>query len=218
MANEVSICNLALYRAGSSVRITSIDESVERTEPVRQCATLYPLNRDAILESAPWGCARKAIALAPLTSVTYPGWPYVYQYPEDCVHAVAICDAGGRRASNVWLSWWGLDTGFVAPKIPYEIATSDDGAKRVILTDIPNAWLYYIFRQTITNTYSPLMVDAFGWKLGSDLASALNANANRVTRCIQMYEPTLNRALAQMLNEAQQDREQDSPSIMARMW
>lgn len=217
MANEVAICNLALYRAGSSIRITSLDETVERTEPVRQCATLYPLNRDAVLESAPWGCARKSVALATDPAV-YPGWAYAYQYPEDCVHAVAICDAGGRRASGVWLSWWGCGTNFVAPKIPYEIATSEDGARRVILTDIPNAYLYYIFRQTRTPLYSPLMVDALGWKLGSDLASALNANQNRVSRCIQMYEPTLNRALAQMLNEAQQDREQDSPSIQARAW
>lgn len=217
MANEVAICNLSLYRAGSSIRITSLNEQVERTEPVRQCATLYPLARDAILESAPWGCARKAVALA-LSTERYPGWPYAYQYPEDCIHATAVCDAGGRRASSTWLSWWGLNTSFIAPKIPFEIATSDDGARRIILTDIPGAWLYYIKRQTIASLYSPLMVDAFGWKLGSDLGSALNANAGRVNRCIQMYPQALNIALAQMLNEAQQDREQDSPSIQARAW
>lgn len=221
MASPVDIANLGLYRAGSSIRITSLNSSTENTEAVRQAAFFWPLMRDQVLESAPWGCARKSVALALDSDTTYPGYPYVYQYPEDCLHAVAVCDSGGLRApTSWWLSWWGLqlNTGFVAPKVPFQIGTSSDGQRNVIMTDIANAYLYYIFRQTVTNTYSPLLVDAMGWKMGSELGSAVNANAGRVTRCIQMYEPTLSRAMVQMMNEAQQDQAADSPSIQVRGW
>lgn len=220
MASPVDFSNMGLYRAGSSIRITSLNESTERTEAVRQAAFFWPLVRDQVLESAPWGCARKCVVLAVDPTTTYPGYPYVYQYPADCLHAVAVCDSGGLRAPMYWLSWWGCQftSGFVAPKVPFQIGTSADGNSNVIMTDIANAYLYYIFRQTVTNTYSPLLGDALGWKMGSDLGGAVNANAGRVTRCIQMYESTLSRAMAQMMNEAQQDQAPDSPSIQARVW
>lgn len=220
MASPVDIANMGLYRAGSSIRVTSLNEATEKTEAVRQAAFFWPLVRDEVLESAPWGCARKCVALALDTTTTYPGYAYVYQYPEDCLHAVAVCDSGGLRASSYWLSWWGcqLKSGFVAPKVPFQVGTSSDGQSNVIMTDIANAYLYYIFRQTVTNTYSPLLVSAMGWKMGSELGSAVNANAGRVNRCIQMYEPTLSRGMAQMMNEAQQDAPTDSPSIQARAW
>lgn len=220
MASPVDISNLGLYRAGSSIRITSLSESTERTEAVRQAAFMWPLVRDQVLESAPWGCARKCVALALDSSTTYPGYPYVYQYPTDCLHTLAVCDSGGLRGPSTWMSWWGcnLSSGYVAPRNTFQIGTSADGNSNVIMTDVASAYLYYIFRQTITTTYSPLLVDAMGWKMGAELGSAVNANAGRVTRCIQMYEPTLSRAMAQMMNEAQADPQADSPSIQARAW
>lgn len=220
MASPVDIANMGLYRAGSSIRITSLTDSTEKTDAVRQAAFFWPLVRDQVLQSAPWGCARKCLALALDPDTTYPGYQYVYQYPDDCLQAVAVCDSGGLRGPSYWMSWWGcrLTSGFTAPKVPFQVGTSADGQRNVIMTDIAGAYLYYIFRQTVTNTYSPLLTDAMGWKMGVELGSAVNANAGRVTRCIQMYEPTLSRAMAQMMNEAQQDVATDSPSIQARAW
>lgn len=218
MASAVDFANGALYRVGSSIRITSLDESVERTEPVRQAGFWYPLVRDQVLASAPWGFARKWVSLAQSTDTVAPGWTYAYQYPSDCIQAVAVCDAGGVRGGATWFSWWAADRTTQVPKIPFQIGASADGASNVILTDISPAYLYYIFRQTQTAVFSPLFGDALMWKLGAELGSAVNANPARVTRCLQMYQPTLDRAMALMMNEAQADPAPDSPSISVRSW
>lgn len=218
MPSEVDHANMALYRVGSSIRITSLDEKVERTEAVRQAGFWYPIVRDQVLASAPWGFARKSVALASVTDTTFPGWQFVYQYPSDCLQGAAVCDAGGLRTSAAWLSWWGCRTGFVAPKVPFQVGSRADGNSNVIMTDLSQAYLYYIFRQKVTATFTALFSDALAWKLGAELGSAVNANAARVQRCLQMYQPTLDRAMAQMMNEAQQDAEADSPSIQVRSW
>lgn len=218
MPSPVDIANMALYRVGSSIRITSLDESVEKSEAVRQAGFWYPIVRDQVIASAPWGFARKSVALAAVADTTFPGWQFVYQYPTDCIQAVAVCDAGGLRSSSFWLSWWGWPTSFIAPKVPFQVGSRADGSANVLMTDIDQAYLYYIFRQPLTATYTPLAVDAMGWKLAGELGSAVNANPARVTRAEQMYQPTLDRAMAQMMNEAQQDVAQDSASISVRVW
>ena len=219
MPSAVDIANMGLYRVGSNIRITSLDETVERTEAVRQAGFWYPIVRDQVLASAPWGFARKSVALAKVTDTTFPGWDFVYQYPSDCIQGAAVCDSGGMRNSTFWLSWCGhADPTFNVPKVPFQVGSRADGSSNVIMTDLDSAYLFYIFRQTVTATYTPLCVDAMAWKLGSELGAAVQANPARVQRCLQMYQPTLDRAIAQMLNEAQQDPERDSPSIQARAW
>lgn len=219
MPSEVEICNLALYRTGSTVRITSLNETVERTDAVRQAGFLYPLVRDQLLATAPWGFARKSVALATVTDTTFPGWGYVYEYPSDCIQAAAVCDSGGQRSSVYWNDWCGFGGPTInIPKVPYQVGSRASGGSNVIMTDLPSAYLFYLFRQTITNTFTPLFTDALAWKLGAELGMAGQLNPERVNRCLQMYEPTLMRAMAQMMNEAQQDPERDSPSIQARAW
>src|SRR6185295_17300421 len=182
MPSEVDIANMAWYRVGSSIRITSLNETVERTEPVRQAGFWYPIVRDQVLASAPWGCARKWVALAQSTDPVAPGWTYAYQYPSDCIQALAVCDAGGLRDGATWLSWWNTDRNVSVPKVPFQVGTSANGSSNIILTDISPAYLFYIFRQTQTAVYPPLLCDAFAWKLGAELGSATNANVARVTR------------------------------------
>jgi len=217
----VTLSNSALYRTGSSIRITSLDEAVEANVAVRQCAFWYPLVRDRLLELAPWGFARKSVALAAVTDVTYPGYPYVYEYPEDCVHAVAVCDAGGLRAPTFWLSSYPFAQVLSNPqvratKVPFQIGTSADGNSNVIMTDIPSAYLYYVFRQTVTATYSALFNNAFGWELGADIAPGMQVKESRAQYARAMANQTVLTAMTQMMNEAQQDPEADSPSISCR--
>jgi hypothetical protein len=219
--NAVSIANGGLLRVGSSVRITSLDETVERTEAVRQSGFWYPIIRDKILETAPWGFARKSVALAQVTDTTFPGWNYIYEYPSDCIHACAVCDAGGMRSPGDWFGTypWAnprFASQVQATKIPFQIGTRADGNSSVIMTDIPSAYLFYIFRQTITATFSQLFVDTFMWAMGADVGASLQVKQERVQNAASMYERTLLRAMTQMMNEAQQDQEQDSPSILVR--
>lgn len=217
--NEVQICKGALYRVGSSVSISTLDENTERSETVRQSAYWYPIARDAVLQSAPWGFARKVVALATVTDTLTPGWSYAYEYPEDCLQAIAIESASGTRNSVYWAAYWpGIDVDWAPPKIPYQVRSRDGGDSNILVTDIAEAYGRYIFRQTVTATFSALFVDALQWKLGADLGQALQVKDGRVDRCINMYERTLSRAMAQMLNEEQPDRERESPSITVRGW
>lgn len=218
MPSQIDIANMALYRVGSSIRITTFDESVEKTDAVRQAAFWYPITRDEVLASAPWGFARKSVALAAVTDTTFPGWNVVYEYPEDCVQGVAVCDSGGVRNSTFWMNAFRDEQTVNVPKVPFQVGSRGDGDSNVIMTDIDQAYLYYIFRQTVTATFSPLFVSAFAWKLGSELGSAVQAKADRIQRCLQMYEQTLGRAMAQMMNEAQQDPDRESPSVQVRGW
>lgn len=217
--SEVQIANMALYRVGSSIRIATLDESTERNESVRASAFWYPIDRDAVLQSAPWGFARKSVALAAVTDTTFPGWNYVYEYPSDCLQAVAVCDAGGMRNFTYWGPYWpGQEIRGAPAKVPFQIGSRDDGDSNVIMTDIAEAYLFYIFRQEVTNTFSPLFIDALAWKLGADIGQTVQANQARIDRCAQMYELKVRTALAQALNEAQPDMAPDSPSIQVRGW
>lgn len=217
--DSIAISNMALYRAGSSIRITSLDESTERTEAVRQCAFWYPIIRDQVIQAAPWNCARKAVALATITDTTYPGYNYLYEYPSDCLHAVAVCDVSGIRNSNYWLSFYPDHiSSFVVPRVPFEVIARDSEDSRAIATDITQAYLLYIFNQTNTAVYTPLLCNAIAWKMGAELGGALNIKTDRKQYCQQMYFGAMSEAQAMMLNEARQDPEQDSPSIQVRGW
>lgn len=218
MPSEVEISNMALYRVGSSIRITSLDESVEKNEAVRQCGFWYPIVRDQVLAAAPWGFARKSVAMAAVTDTSFPGWGFVYQYPADCIQAAAVCDSGGVRNGSFWLSCWNWGPTLNVPKVPFQVGSRAGGDSNVLMTDLASAYLYYIFRQTVTATFTPLFIDALAWKLAGELGGTVQANAARVQRAQQMYQPTLDKAVAQMLNEAQQDPDRDSPSIQARAW
>lgn len=216
MASEVDIANISLYRCGSSIRITTLNENVERTEAVRQAAFWYPICRDRLLQSAPWNFARKCVALALDETITYPGWQFVYQYPEDCLQAAAVCDEGGLRTPS-WLSWWGWqdsDTMMTIPKAPFEIQSNGD--QRVIVTDVEDAFLFYVFRQRQTAVYSPLFVDAFGWDMASEIAGGLQCDAKRIQTAMFMKGQSWQAAAAQMMNEARPDSAPDSPSIQVR--
>jgi hypothetical protein len=222
MASEVDIANLALYHAGSSQRVTTLDESEAPPgdrELVRKVSFAYPFARDRLLEIAPWGFARKSVAAALVTDTTYPGYGYVYEYPSDCIHLAAVCDAGGVRMPGwAWFSTYQntFPSLFVPPRVPFQVGSRADGNSNVVMTDIASAYLLYCFRQTKTATYSSLFVDALAWELGHDVALTLNTKQNFVDRCDAQRQVSLSKAMTQLMNEAQQDPEADSPSISVR--
>lgn len=217
--SNVDLSNLALYNAGSAERIDTLTESSVTTgrELVRKCAFLLPYAREALLELAPWGFARKSIAMAAVADTAFPGWTYVYEYPSDCIHAAAVCDAGGMRTS---FSWWSsyacYPRMYTPPKIPFQVGSRADGSSNVIMTDIASAYLYYVFRQENPTTYSPLFRDALAWELAFRLSQTLQGGEANKQRCDVQRQIALNKAMTQLMNEAQQDIEPDSPSIAVR--
>lgn len=88
--SKEQICNQAISDLGGRVQITSFDTD---TSPAAvQCRLWYDTMRQALLQAAPWGFARKTAPLSQLALLTdipmpdnlYP-WLVKYLYPTDCL-------------------------------------------------------------------------------------------------------------------------------------
>jgi hypothetical protein len=222
--SEVDVCNMALSHLGVSNGIQSF---TDQTEQAKACAFWYPRCRDQLLKSAPWDFAYTYLALAsdasnlPGTLFAYPGWSFAYQFPNDCLQAVAVVTAYGERAGRAyWYSHWGYPTGPAFPKIPYKIAQSTSIAgQKVVLCDLPAPmYLFYIQCVTDTSMFDAMFTDALSFRIGWRIGGVLRgANSGKIQYCQSMSESLRLQALAQCMNQAQQDPERQSPSVLARM-
>lgn len=232
--SETDIANMGLSYLGISTQIQSFSDN---TEQAKACGFWYPKCRDQLLQMAPWPFAYTAVALASDGStagasgtvggtLAFPGWPYAYQYPNDCLQAVAVTTYAGQRLGPAfWSNWWWPTSGmtYAIPKIPYKIVQSQaNPGQQMILCDVlsnASSPLYLFYIQCVTNTaqFSPLFCDALsasvGWKVGMSIRSA---NPQKVQYCQAMATKARLEALAQALNSMQQDPASESPSITAR--
>lgn len=223
--SEVDICNMGISNLGISTGIQSFSD---QTETAKICAFWYPKCRDQLLRSAPWNFAFTYLALASDasnvagTTFAYPGWPYAYQYPNDCLEAIAVTTAYGQRfGQQIWSSYWGWrgPVGYPGiPKIPYKVVQSQavPGQKAILCDLIAPAYLFYI--QCVTNTamFDVLFSEALSWLFASKAGGPLRANIQKVQACAQIANAKRLDALAQSMNEAQQDPKPDSPSVSVR--
>lgn len=223
--SDVDLCNMALSNLGISLGIQSLND---QTAEGKACKFWYAKTRDQLLKYAPWNFAffNQALAtdgsIVPNSLFAYPGWTYSYQYPNDCLQAIAVVTVYGQRLGTYyWSSYWGFPFpanygGF--PKIPFKVvqSTASPGQK-AILTDIPApAYLLYIREVTDTSLFDPLFCDAFSWLLAAKVAGPLRIAVEKVQAANQMAHSACLSALAQCMNEAQQDCERVSPSIAVR--
>jgi len=219
---------MGLSAIGISQQIQSIDPPDPGVEAAKVCAFWYPICRNALLREAPWNFAYQYVLLASDPSAVpgfpqyaYPGWTYAYQYPLDCLQAIALSTYEGIRwGPAMWAAWWfPYPTGNVAiPKIPFKVVQSTaNPGQLMILADIASpAYLFYI--QAITNTgqFDVLFSDCLALYIAAKAGGPLRAAADKVKTAQAAYELGKARALAQSLNENQQDVERPSPSVQIR--
>lgn len=218
MTTVVGICNLALGRIGVSQYIESIDDP---NTNARSCKQFYNLCRQQVLQDFPWNFARGVVALAELSNDPPPGWGYVYRYPTDCLQARAISDDSGVRSSTwnaqQFLSWdqWAAT---IPRRQSWQVMgdTSEPGS-RIIITDIPEAFLWYTVDVEQVNQFTPLFVSALAWRLAAELAGPLKADARLRDSAEQQYVFVRSQAAANSMNEETPDPAPDSPSILARL-
>lgn len=146
MADETSICNLALGRIGDE-RIISMDDA---SQSARYCKLFYSQTRDEVLRSHPWNFAIRRDTLTALASTPPFGWDYQYQIPSDLLRLLQF---------NGWDAWEPLDL--------YEIESGK------LLTDESTAQIRYIFQITDTTLFDPLFTEALSLKLASKLSRPL---------------------------------------------
>lgn len=221
--SEVDHCNMALSHLSLSGTIQSISPP-DQNPAAQACAFWYPKMRNWLLRMAPWNFADVNQVLASDTT-TYPGWPYGYQYPNDCLQLVAVTTQYGLRfGAQYWSSYWcsfaGLPFSGALPKIPSKVvqSTMSPGNKAILCDLSPTSPVYGIYIQCVTNTqlFDQLFSDCLSLYVASRIGGPLRANVQKIAAIAEAAQMMRLQALAQTMNESQQDPERVSPSISVR--
>lgn len=158
MASQVEICRLALGHIADAARVNSIDPP-DNSVQAQHCATFYPIARDELLEMHDWSFATKRHALE-LSLVEFEDgeWAYAYSLPSDYIRALKVCPPGAPRDF---------------PGQPFKIESDVTELDTLLLTNVAEAVLHYIYREEETGRYSPTFVSALSLLLGSYLAGPI---------------------------------------------
>lgn len=218
---DTDIANMALSHLSISQAVQSLDPP-DKSAEAKACAFWYPKMRDWLLKMAPWDFAYACLALATDTT-TFPGWKYAYQYPGDCLQLVAVTTQAGQRFGQLyWTQYWGNYSGLNGsiPKIPSKVVASTmAGGMKAILCDLsPTSPVYAFYIQAVTNTalFDQLFSDCLSLYLAARIGGPLRANLSQVVAISQAANGMRLQAVAQMMNQSQQDPERVSPSISCR--
>lgn len=214
--SSVDICNIALSRIGNSGKIASF---TEQSKEASICKLHYQYCLDWLLESFPWGFAKKTIVLAQLAEDAPEGWTYIYQYPSDCVKARAVVDSGGERYAIRAAYLYDDDPERIhrsSVRYPFEIRLRGDGNARCIVTDLEAARLLYTARVSDTTLFPAQFSSLLATKVAGEIATGLLADANIVKVMEQRFVQQWREATAMSINEGRQDEEADSISVRVR--
>lgn len=158
MATEVEISRMALSHVADAARVNSITPP-DATVQAQHCATFYPIARDECLEAYPWPFAEKFAALAQ-SLITLPDgeWGFVYALPSDYIRPLRVVPPGASKDH---------------PGEDFKTRSDDSGLDLILLTNVDQARLHYIYREEQTGRYSPMFISALSYLLGSYLAGPL---------------------------------------------
>lgn len=197
MTTAVTICNIALARIGVSTFITSLSEA---SNEARNCSLFYEQVRDYVLRDFDWNFAEKRVALA--DAGTPPSeWAYKYSYPSDCIRARYIATPGLRNPRN-------------DQRVEFKIA--NDGGRKVIYTNMPNAELVYTYRVEDPTLFDPMFSSAVSYKLASEIAMPLSVKTDVANAALKAYKAEVEVAAAHAMSESQEGPEPVSELITVR--
>lgn len=214
MTDQVGVYNLCLGRLGVG---QSVGSPTENSVPAKTCNRFYDQCRQEVLRAYPWGFALRAEALALVSGQTFPGWTYVYQYPNKCLNMRAVADSAGIRLISTALSCDPCDfTAFQLPRMPWQKALKSDGSSQVLLSDVVDAYGFFTYDVTNFGAWDVDAVGVLADRLSMEVGGPLQAKAELVTAAANRYLAWLNAAAATQMNEQRDDRVAESASISAR--
>lgn len=193
MTTSVSICNMALARAGVSQTISSLTET---STQARMCNQFYEPTRQSLLREFPWPFAERYFTLALIAEEPNSRWNYSYRFPSTALRINEVVVDGGERVPD--------------PPVPFKIGSDSSG--RVIYCDEAEAVVAANTDISDVNQFDPLFVDAFAWRMAWELSSPLSQNPSYVQTTQMGYERAIRKAMAAALNEERPD--EFNPSLL----
>lgn len=212
--SDTAIANLALGRLGVGQAIASLSE---QSTPARICNRFFDQCRQEVLRTFPWGFALRAQALAIVSGQTFPGWTYVYQYPQTCLMVRAVGDQYGLRFMRPSLFCQNQDQWPQVMRFPWQQALKDDNASVVLLSDVASAYAYFTVDVTNTSVFPADFTSTLADRLAMEVGGPLQVKADLINNAQNRYAWSLSRSTAQALNESKDDEKPESPSITCRL-
>lgn len=208
---KTQICNLALSRIGIDQGIANLD--TEQSKAARLCRSLYPQLLDELLEDYGWTFASQAVKLATPVGDPPIGWGYQYSVPSDCLSPIRVCDYSGARSFNRW----SLEGSALAyPEVPFRLMQSASAGHRVLVTDLPEAYLIYTARIENTAEMSALFVSLLAWRLAVELAMPMAVEPGLLQTAQQNYGAALQLAQNKDARDQSYDPAPESVSVQVR--
>lgn len=219
--SEVSICNMALARIGSTQTITSFgDDSNE----AQQCLFFYPQDRDALLADFPWPWAEGYAQLAQVAGPEINGqlansqWSRSFRYPADCIKMRRLIDTQ-PAPGTIPPQTTGISTVYpyqnqpwhraVGQPYPLSYGESADSEGRLIMTDFVGigSGLTAVYTRAVADPTQMTadFADLLAWRLAVDLSMGLAFSDTKRQLAEQMYERMVRKARASEMNAQQSD-------------
>jgi hypothetical protein len=161
MADETSICNLALAKLAIPPIMALTDDSAQ----AHFCSRFYNETRDEVLASHRWNFAMRRGQLVKLAEAPAFEWLFAYQLPVDCLRVVQL-------------------NGYEQTQRESEFTIEG----RTLLTNDDAARIRYISRVEDGMLYPPLFVDALATKLAAKLSGPLTGSRSMPSELIKEYE------------------------------
>jgi hypothetical protein len=198
MASEIDICNLALSHLGDEATVASISPP-EGSVQAEHCARFYPMARDSLLSTHPWGFSTRRAVLAP-SAVAPIGWAYAYVKPADALVVLSVITDGAETPQA------------------FQCESDADGTE-LVFTDQAEAVAVYSVRVEDAQRFPPLFVDALTWWLASMLAGPIikgSEGRDEAKRCREQMRSIM--AVAKVVDSRQRTQtwQADASGIVAR--
>ena len=216
-SSVIEICNMAL----GNIRSTSINSLTESSLEAQACNLRYDQARRFMLRDHDWNFAHRVTALSLLTEEPVE-WQYMYDMPNEAVRIKYLAPSAITSSSRTALYRMGVDyyDDTRTPRsIPFEMGLSEAGRK-VVLTDLNEAYAAYTYDLTDSSIFDPQFVEALSWYLAALIAVPVaGAERGRDLRgeALALYSETLPAAQASDAREGYFNRASiESPTIEAR--
>lgn len=190
--SKISICNEALGQILVDP-ITDLDEKTSK--PALYCNLYYESCVKTLLRLFPFNFSIKKVQVAVVSDISKYDWTYVYLYPSDCIYLLEVTATPSKNAVGDPSNSNGI---FYSKTLKdselFDIGRSSDSNKKIIYSNVKNAYIVYTSYIEDTTLYDPLFRECLVYMLASKLSYSLAGDKKLIDRIDQKFAYTLTMA------------------------